>query len=472
MKKRVFFFNLVVSFLFLVSVAWAGLPDFTELAEKAGKAVVNIGTVKVIKGPNLRGFFHNFPRGGTPFDDFFDQFEKFFGRQLEKPRKQRSLGSGFIISPDGYIVTNNHVVEGADQIKVTFHSKNGEKTYNAKIVGTDPETDLALLKINAHNLPTLEFGDSDKLKVGQWVVAIGNPFGLDHTVTAGIVSAKGRVIGEGPYDNFIQTDASINPGNSGGPLLNLDGKVIGINTAIIASGQGIGFAIPSNLAKRVIEQLKKNKKVRRGWLGVTIQDVDENTAKALGLEKAKGALVASVTPGDPADKAGVKPGDVIIAVNGRPVEDSSDLTRKIGNLLPGTKITISVWRKGKIKELKVILGERDLRKLARTSSKVQEFTFGELGISVRPITPKEAKALGLNSVKGLLITAVEDNSLADRSDIRPGDVILEANGHEVDSVHELEKIYLKDAKPKKVLMLLLRRNGQNLFRTISLEDIK
>ncbi|KUJ95069.1 MAG: Protease Do [Desulfonauticus sp. 38_4375] len=469
MKQKRFFLGLVLVFSW-VTLAWASLPDFTELAEEAGKAVVNIGTVKVVKGPNLRGLFKNFPHRGTPFEDFFDQFEKFFGQELNKPRKQKSLGSGFIISPDGYIVTNNHVIEGADEITVTFQGKDGEKNYPAKVVGTDPETDLALLKIDASNLPVLRFGNSDKLKVGQWVIAIGNPFGLDHTVTAGIVSAKGRVIGSGPYDNFIQTDASINPGNSGGPLLNMDGEVIGINTAIIASGQGIGFAIPSNLAKRVIAQLKEHKKVQRGWLGVTIQDIDENMAKALGLPKSKGALVDSVTPGDPADKAGIKAGDVIIAVEGEEVKDTNDLTRRIGSLLPGTKVKISVWRKGKIKEFRVVLGERNLSKLDSKTPQGEEYALADLGFSLQPLTAREAKALGLDNTTGLIITAVEDGSLAARSDLRPGDVILEANGQEVKSVKEFEKIFQEDAKPKKVLMLLLKRDGVNIFRTISLEE--
>ncbi|MDQ7032635.1 MAG: DegQ family serine endoprotease [Desulfonauticus sp.] len=471
MRRQRYLFSVLVCVFLFVGTAWAQLPDFTELAAKAGKAVVNIGTVKIVKGPDLRGFFQAFPRGG-PFDDFFDQFERFFGPQFQGPRKERSLGSGFIISPDGYIVTNNHVVRGADKIKVTLHINGEKKVYKAKIVGTDPETDLALLKIDAHNLPTLQFGDSDKLKVGQWVVAIGNPFGLDHTVTAGIVSAKGRVIGEGPYDNFIQTDASINPGNSGGPLLNLQGKVIGINTAIIASGQGIGFAIPSNLAKKVISQLKTNKKVRRGWLGVTIQDIDSNMAKALGLTKAKGALVASVTPGDPADKAGIRAGDVIIAINGKPVKDAGDLTRKIGNLLPGTKITVTVWRKGRIKDFKVVLGERNLQRLASMKGGEKALVLTKVGITVRPLTAKEARALGLSISKGLLISSVEEGSLAARADVRPGDVILEVNGKQVTSLQDLKRIYEKDVKPKKVLMLLLKRNQQNIFRIISLQDVQ
>ena len=470
MSKKVLKLGVLLLSLCWVTLSWAALPEFTDLAARAGKAVVNIGTVKVVKRPNLRGFFRGLPKN-HPFEDFFDQFEKFFGEQFNRPQKQRSLGSGFIISRDGYIVTNNHVIDGADEIKVKFQDEHGDKTYDAKIVGTDPETDLALLKIEADtDLPTLKFGDSDKIKVGQWVVAIGNPFGLDHTVTAGIVSAKGRIIGAGPYDNFIQTDASINPGNSGGPLLNLKGEVIGINTAIIASGQGIGFAIPSNLAKNVIEQLKKHKKVKRGWLGVSIQNLDENSAKALGLEAPKGALVASVTPGDPADKAGVKAGDVIIAVEGKVVENASDLTRKIGELLPGTKIKITIWRKGTVKDVYVTLGERDIHKLAQKGRPESEVEESVLGLSLRSVRPEEARALGLDKVRGLLVTGVHDGSKAALNDVRPGDVILEANGQEVNTVSEFKRIFETDAKKKKVLMLLIKRNGQNVFRTISLEE--
>ena len=320
----------------------------------------------------------------------------------ESPRRVNngSLGSGFVLSADGYIVTNNHVVENADSIKVNLRADgNGEVSYDAEVVGTDKETDLALLKIKADvSLPHLSFGDSDALKVGQWVMAIGNPFGLDHTVTAGIVSAKGRTIGAGPYDNFIQTDASINPGNSGGPLLNMDGEVIGINTAIIATGQGIGFAIPSRLARQVIDQLKEYKTVKRGWLGVSIQDVDANAAKALDLKEAKGALVSSVNPGDPADKSGIKAGDVIVALDGVEVEDASDLTRKIGDLLPGEKVRVKVWRKGKARELTLVLGERNAERVAKAHSggAPEEPSEGILGLSVRPVTESEAQALELD----------------------------------------------------------------------------
>ncbi len=474
MKYVIRFFTLV--FVFVASATMAAqLPDFTELAENSGRAVVNISTVKIVKGQqNMPRFFRQGPRGQQqPFGDFFDQFERFFGQQGKPtPREQRSLGSGFVLSADGYIVTNNHVVENADSIKVNLRADgNGEVSYDAEVVGTDKETDLALLKIKADvSLPHLSFGDSDALKVGQWVMAIGNPFGLDHTVTAGIVSAKGRTIGAGPYDNFIQTDASINPGNSGGPLLNMDGEVIGINTAIIATGQGIGFAIPSRLARQVIDQLKEYKTVKRGWLGVSIQDVDANAAKALDLKEAKGALVSSVNPGDPADKSGIKAGDVIVALDGVEVEDASDLTRKIGDLLPGEKVRVKVWRKGKARELTLVLGERNAERVAKAHSggAPEEPSEGILGLSVRPVTESEAQALELDGTAGLLVVEVADGSPAAGNGMAPGDVILEANGKPVNSVGDLQDVIKGDAKEKGVLMLLIKRQGRNVFRTIPL----
>ncbi|AMD93040.1 DegQ family serine endoprotease [Desulfomicrobium orale] len=462
---------LAIFLMFTASAALAAqLPDFTELAETSGQAVVNISTVKLVKRQqrNMRPFFRG-PHGQDPFEDFFDQFERFFGQQGRGvPREQRSLGSGFIISADGYIVTNNHVIDGADTIKVNLlGDRNGEKSYDAEVVGTDKETDLALLKIKADKrLPYLQFGDSDALKVGQWVMAIGNPFGLDHTVTAGIVSAKGRTIGAGPYDNFIQTDASINPGNSGGPLIDLDGRVVGINTAIIASGQGIGFAIPSRSARQIVDQLKEHKSVRRGWLGVSIQNVDENAAKALGLDAPRGALIASVTPGDPAARAGIRAGDVITAVEGLPVDSASDLTRKIGDLLPGAKVTVSVWRGGKTLSIPLELGERNAGKVAQN----EQGQPGEdvLGLSVRAAMPREREALGLSDESGLIVVEVGEGSLAAQSGLEPGDVILEANGRVMDSVDAFRNVLEGDAKAKGVVMLLINRQGRAMFRTIPL----
>lgn len=464
-----------------LAMARIPLPDITELVETDGPAVVNISTTKTVKAQeNMRDFIQKFHRRGAPngpMDEFFDQFQHFFGPQgRSRARKQHSLGSGFVISADGYIVTNNHVVEGADEVKVQF--RDHEKPIPAKIIGRDKETDLALLKIEGKkNLPYLEFGDSAKMKVGAWVLAIGNPFGLENTVTLGIVSAKGRVIGAGPFDNFIQTDASINPGNSGGPLIDLDGKVIGINTAIVASGQGIGFAIPSNMAKNVIAQLREGKTVKRGWIGVTIQGIDENTAKALDMKDTRGALVTSVLDGEPAAKAGVKTGDVITAVGGEPVKDTNELLRRIAALKPGESTTLTVLRKGTSLKISITLGQRDAKKLAENMPGGEDEdapadTTAVIGLSVRNINKQEAKALGLDRAKGLLVTDVEAGSEAEQSDVRPGDLILEVNQRPVDSPQQFKKIVKDDGKKKGVVMLQIKRQRQSIFRTVPLAASK
>lgn len=476
----------------LMVLAWTSLaaariplPDITELVEKDGPAVVNISTTKTAKAQEgMRDLFEQFHnrRGGGPMDDFFDQFEKFFGPQGKggKPHKQRSMGSGFVISADGYIVTNNHVIDNADEVKVQF--KNNEKPLTAKIVGRDPETDLALLKIDGKsNLPYLEFGDSGKVKVGEWVLAIGNPFGLENTVTLGIVSAKGRIIGAGPFDNFIQTDASINPGNSGGPLIDLDGKVVGINTAIVASGQGIGFAIPSGMAKDVIAQLREGKSVKRGWIGVTIQDIDENTAKALGMENTKGALVTSVLEGQPAAKAGIKTGDVIIAVSGQKIDNTNELLRRIAALKPGDATEMNLLRKGSPLTVSVTLGERDAKKLAQQGGPGEdggdatapaETQAKSIGLTLRAVTAKEGKALGMDKARGVLVTEVEDGSEAEQSDVRPGDVVLEVNQRAVNTPEEFKQVVAEDGKTKGVVMLQIKRQRQTVFRTVPLSDSK
>ncbi|ABB38810.1 protease Do [Oleidesulfovibrio alaskensis G20] len=451
----------------------AGVPDFTALSAKAGPAVVNINTEKSVENKipeQWREFFQNRPHG-LPFDDFFNQFERFFN-QPQRPRKQRSLGSGFIISPDGYIVTNNHVIAGADVVSVNVESAKGEPdTFEATVVGTDSETDLALLKIDAGRpLATLPFGDSDALQVGEWVMAIGNPFGLDHSVTAGIISALGRDIRSGPFDDFIQTDASINPGNSGGPLINSDGKVIGINTAIIASGQGIGFAVPSNLARRVIEELKTNKRVARGWIGVTIQDIDENTAKALGLKNTRGALIGNVLSGEPADKAGIRAGDIIIKVNRNEISGASDLLRTIADLSPGDKATVVAVRNGAQKTFTLTLGERGTEMAARdeTPQQKQNAATGQLGLKLRQMTEQEAGQLGLESTNGLLVVGIQQNSPAAMADLRPGDVILMANLKPVNTVGQLQKIVEGDAAKRGAIMFQIYRRGETFFRTLSL----
>ncbi|WP_077071341.1 DegQ family serine endoprotease [Mailhella massiliensis] len=458
----------VTGFVFLASSASAApvLPDFVPLAKNAGPAVVNISTEREVESPVMDMF--NFPG----MERFFEQFGGPFGNmrpgQPAPKRKSSALGSGFIISADGYIVTNNHVVEGADKVTVKL---NGDKSAGlpAKIVGTDEETDLALLKVeSSEKLPVLKFGDSDAMEVGDWVVAIGNPFGLSNTVTAGILSAKGRDIHSGPFDNFLQTDASINPGNSGGPLINMEGEVIGINTAISANGQGIGFAIPSNLASKVINDLREGKKVSRGWLGVTIQDLDENMAKALGLKKVGGALIGSVLPDEPADKAGLRAGDVIIRVGDRDIDSASALTRSVANLKPDTKVDVVALRDGKEVKVTVKLGERASHSTVAKDSGQSEGT--ELGVSVQPLTPDDARALQLSGdVKGLLVVDVKNGSAAAEGGLRPGDVILSANLKPVTRVDELSSIVRKEGKERGAVMLQINRRGDSFFVTVTLD---
>ena len=459
----------VTGFMFLATSATAApaLPNFVPLAKNAGPAVVNISTEREVESP-VMGMF-NFPG----MDQFFEQFGGPFGMRPGQPapkQKSTALGSGFIISSDGYIVTNNHVVEGADKVTVKL---NGDKSAGlaAKVVGTDAETDLALLKVESKTaLPVLKFGDSDAMEVGDWVVAIGNPFGLSNTVTAGILSAKGRDIHAGPFDNFLQTDASINPGNSGGPLINMEGEVIGINTAISANGQGIGFAIPSSLASKVINDLREGKKVSRGWLGVTIQDVDENTAKALGLKSAGGALIGSVLDNDPADKAGLRAGDVIIRVGNTDIDSASALTRSVAGLKPGTKVDIVVMRNGKEVKATVKLGERSSHSAAMQNSD-QQSEGGDLGVSIKPLTPEDARALQLSGdVKGLLVVGVKGDGPAAEAGVRTGDVILSANLQPVTTVNELVSIVHKEGKERGAIMLQVNRRGDTFFITVSLDN--
>ncbi|MDR2820261.1 MAG: DegQ family serine endoprotease [Desulfovibrio sp.] len=475
MTIKNFFAVLVVVLLAATqSVRAAGLPDFSDLAAKSGSAVVNIGTERKAQagGPEdmFGEMFRNLPPG---FDKFFDQFHGRGGRNDKRPPlKQKSLGSGFLISSDGYIVTNNHVVADADNIHVTLEANNGKgDMLTATLIGSDEETDLALLKVDAKkSLPYLSFGDSDRLKVGEWLLAIGNPFGLDHTVTAGILSAKGRNIHSGPFDNFLQTDASINPGNSGGPLLNMEGQVIGINTAIIASGQGIGFAIPSNMAAKIIDQVRSGKKVSRGWIGVGIQDVDENTAKALGMDAPRGALVGNVMENEPAAKGGVKEGDVIIAVDKADIKDSSALLRAIADKTPGTVTVLTVWRDGKTFDIKITLGERKSSQAEKRSGKGQkESDEGMLGLSVRPLKDEERREMKIGKDVGLIVIEVNPEKPAAEADIRPGDVILKANLKPVNTVEALTAIVSDEGVKRGAVMLQIQRRGDVYFRTVPLQ---
>jgi len=431
--------------------------NFSHLAEVAKPAVVNIRTEKTVQGGGkvFRHFFGN-PFGGRerdPFKDFFGPFEE----GPMKEFKQRSLGSGFIIDKEGFIVTNNHVVEGADQIKVRLAN---EEEYEATVVGRDPKTDLALIKIEgAQDLVPLPVGDSDAQAVGTWVVAIGSPFGLEQTVTAGIVSAKGRIIGSGPYDDFVQTDASINPGNSGGPLINMNGEVIGINTAIVASGQGIGFAIPINMAKDIIAQLKSKGEVTRGWMGVGIQDLTPELAEYYKVKDETGVLVTQVFEGDPADKAGIKTNDIITAVNGEPVTDSRELSRRIAALGVGQKAEITIVRDGREKTVTIETAKRqDEQTLASKETESDD----KLGLSLQSLEPEMAARLGYDETeKGVLVTGVESGSKADKAGVQQGDLIKEINRKPVAGIEDFRK-QLSKVKKGDPIMLLLKR-GQSGF---------
>ncbi|MGD8410792.1 MAG: DegQ family serine endoprotease [Desulfobacterales bacterium] len=428
--------------------------SFNRLAVMVSPAVVNIRTVKTIKGggPVFRQFQRD-PWGKEgPFKDFF---ERFFGDETQREFKQPSLGSGFIIDGNGYVVTNNHVIEDADQIKVKLKD---EREFDATIVGRDPNTDIALLKIESdQKFATVKLGDSDALQVGQWVVAIGSPFGLEQTVTAGIVSAKGRVIGSGPYDDFIQTDASINPGNSGGPLLNMQGEVVGINTAIVATGQGIGFAIPINLARDIIVALKEEGEVTRGWLGVAIQDLSAEMAEYYNLEDKKGVFVADVFEGDPADKAGIQPKDIILAVNGEKITTSRQLTGIIAKIPVNDSAKIKILREGKEKTVKVTIAKRPEERLAgRGRAPEQTEAFG---IRVSDLTPEISQQLNIDENTGVVVTQVESGSKGDEADVRIGDIIKEINRQPVKNAAEYKAILSQIDSGESVNLFIRRKNA-------------
>ena len=415
---------------------------FLKLAEKLKPAVVNISTTMVVKG--------------KPFAEGRREFwERFFGGEIPREHETRSFGSGFIINKEGYIMTNNHVVENAKEITVTLH--NG-KDYQAKVIGLDKKTDLALIKIEVEeDLPVAPLGDSDKLGVGEWVLAIGNPFGLAETVTAGIVSAKGRVIGAGPYDDFIQTDASINPGNSGGPLFNFWGEAVGINTAIIAEGPGIGFAIPINMAKELLPQLKEKGRVTRGWLGVRIQAVTPQLAESFGLEEKKGALVSQVFKGSPADKAGMKQGDIILEFDHTEISNSRDLSRIVASTPVGKSVAIIIFRNGKTIHLRATVGEmEEPTEIAKAPPKKS------FGLTVQNITPEIASDLELETTTGVVVAGVEPESPAAEADIRKGDVILEVDRQPVKNVEDFEQA-METAKDRENTLFLIRRGDSNLF---------
>ncbi len=442
-------------------VAGQQIPDFSAIVEANKAAVVNI-TSTINGGAAGRSAAPQAPGGGDSQDDeqdnpFFDFFRRFQGQMPPVP--QQGLGSGFVVGSDGVILTNAHVVEGADEVKVKLSDR---REFKGKVVGIDKQTDIAVVRIDAKGLPTVKLGDPSKIRVGEWVLAIGSPFGFENTATAGIVSGTSRSLPEGTYVPFIQTDAAVNPGNSGGPLFNLKGEVIGINSAIYSRTggyMGLAFAIPIDVAKTVEDQLLKTGKVERGRIGVGIQEVSSSLARSFGLDRPRGALVSTVETGGPAAKAGVKPGDVILSFNGKPIDTSSQLPPLVAATKPGTKGEMEVWRGGRKETLGVVVGELQNEQVA--TAKQPSAEHGKLGLAVRPLNAEEKKELGVAS--GLIVE--EASGPAARAGIRPGDVITSVNGAPVKSVDDLRKLA---AKAKDSIALLVRRGDQSIFVPLDL----
>jgi len=469
---------LATALVFLLCLSWIGsvsaeteqadsylaLESFSnsiaDIAEKNGPAVVNIDTVRVLETQNP---FFNDP-----------MFERFFGDQFNENTRtipQRGTGSGFIINQEGYIITNEHVVHNADKIKVTLSDG---REFTGEVIGSDVTSDMAIVKIKADHLPLVALGDSDKLRVGEIVVAIGNPYGLQQTVTMGVVSAKGRSIPAGAeghvYKDFIQTDAAINPGNSGGPLLNTKGEVVGINTAIIPFAQGIGFAIPINIAKKNIDDLINFGKVLRSWLGVYIQEVTPEIAKQFNQTEAKGVLVGDVVKNSPAEAAGIKTGDIIKKVNNEEVNSPEELQNKIGNIEIGKEANIEIVRNGETISFVVKIGEMPTVEVEGSESPKEKVFSIQTGLKVESVTTEIAKELGLPWVKGLVITEVIPGSSADDMGLQQGDIVLEANRTEASSIGEWEKVINK-LEPGDTLLLLVFRNQHTYYVPIKVEKI-
>lgn len=451
------------------SIEYAGRLStaFENAAEIITPSVVNISaSVKIRRNTSTS------PGVPDPFREFFgeDFFERFnIPRVPEGGQMQQGMGTGVIVNENGYILTNNHVVGEADKVEVRLHNK---QTYEAEVVGTDPKTDIAVIRIDAPDLKPAQLGDSDRLKIGEWVVAAGNPFGLDNTITAGIVSAKGRsIMGGSSYEDFIQTDAAINPGNSGGPLVNLRGEVIGINTAIFSrSGgyMGIGFAIPISMAKDVMNSLIKEGRVVRGWLGVGIQNLTKELAKSFNVADTKGALVGHVEPDGPADKAGIRQGDIIVEFANEEVKDINQLRNAVAAVKPGTSSAVVVIRDGRKKSLRVKLGELD----AATPEKkpdVQESAAEDLGVRIEPLTRDLARRLGSERTSGVVVTSVRPGSPAALSGIQPRDILLEGNGKEINSLDDVEKVLSKDALEDGV-RLVVESRGMQRFVFLQLKE--
>lgn len=458
------------------------LPDFADLTERLLPSVVSIATVmRTASGQRPRPQFPLPPDAFPPNSPFRDFFRDFFERgpqQAPSPRPPRSFGggSGFLIEADGYIVTNHHVIEDAAEIAVTLHDG---KTYTAEVKGSDPKTDLALLKIEPDEpLPVVEWGDSDTARMGNWVFAIGNPFGLSSTLTVGVISALARDIRSGPFDSYIQTDAAINRGNSGGPLFNLDGKVIGVNTSIYsppggAGGSvGIGFAVPSSIAKTVVAQIRELGRTRRGWLGVQIQGVGEDIAESLRLEKPAGALVAVVFPDSPAANAGVQPGDVLLKFDGTDIPTVRDLPRMVAGAEVGSEIEIGLWRDGKMETVRVKLGELEAVEAALASDEVEPATGETLGLTLATLTPDERSRLTIDDdVLGVVVTGVAPDSDAAAKGMQVGDVIVEVGRKPVRTpaaaVEEVDRLQLEGQTS---ILFLVNREGSNLFVALRSAD--
>ncbi|MFH1061209.1 MAG: Do family serine endopeptidase [Pseudomonadota bacterium] len=447
----------------------AAPAGFADLAAKIAPAVINIRTERDVKAPAMGAMPGQMPgrRGGPGMEgppELREFFRHFFGGEgmPTPPQHQRALGSGVIVDPEGLALTNHHVVDGADKIVVKL--KDGQEI-EATVVGSDPKTDLALIRLKQNGpYPALPLGDSDQLRVGDWVLAAGNPFGLENTVTAGIVSAKGRIIGAGPYDDFIQTDASINPGNSGGALVDMDGRLVGIPTAIVPQGQGIGFAIPVNLAKDIMAQLKAKGRVVRGWLGVYTQAVDGDLAAKFGLTEKHGALLADVMPDSPAMKAGLKRGDVITTYDGKPVNDPAALARLVAASPVGHAAKLGLVRAGKAAEVAVKLGElKDEAAAGRPASGAEPEGLDKLGLGVQPLNPELAQRLGVAAEHGLAVVNVAPGTPAAAAGLRRGDVILEAAQNPVKAPGDLGQAW---SRAKDGLLLLVQRQGHSFFAVL------
>jgi serine protease Do len=451
----------------MAASAAAGFPDFADMVDKAGPAVVNIRTTEKLKpGQNA---------GSAEEEEMQEYLRRFFGLPVPRQQQQvphgrhmpqqqeeevpRGIGSGFIISADGYVLTNAHVIEGADEVYVTLTDK---REFKAKVIGSDSRTDVALVKIEGNNLPRLPIGDSSKIRVGEWVIAIGSPFGFDNTVTAGVISAKARDVGD--YVLMIQTDVAVNQGNSGGPLINLRGEVIGINSMIYGNAYlGISFAVPIDEAMHVVEQLKTTGKVTRGRIGVQIGEVTKDVAESLGMNKAQGALVRRVEPGTPAEKGGMKPGDIILKFNGTPIERSNDLPRLVGNSKPGTRATITIWRGGATRDLSLVIAESEGDKAAKKEEKKAkpEIATNALGLIVSDLSDAQKKELKVDA--GVIVESADGRAF--RAGLRPGDVILQLNNTEVKDAKQFNAMVAK-LDQKKTTAVLVRRGEETQFVTI------